>query len=308
MNIQQLRQSLKMKWLSYYEQNRPWLVKMRIWGTYDGLRRPSSGFILATLSVLEPQFDQILSFLIELNNNPDQIVTALGLNFNPDKELGSFTREHFIAHNHVYNAPPEEIHDEQEPVLLDTFHPEVNSESPTKILHFEKPATELVLPKIPIPSVTVTHAVVRDRQSESSVAVATQVNRDCSTTMLLDEKPSDEMILQDQPGRSLTIPTEVPNKSTIVTSQINAEIPHQTQTLLPSATATALSSTDTNLKSLAVTIKVPSNSQPMKMKSPDSPHKVKLSRKTNARSLASWVDEFCQGADWDPAESIFIHF
>ncbi len=84
MNIQQLRQSLKMKWLSYYEQNRPWLVKIRIWGTYDGLRRPSSGFMLATLSVLEPQFAQILSFLSELNNNPDQIVTALGLNFNPE--------------------------------------------------------------------------------------------------------------------------------------------------------------------------------------------------------------------------------
>ena len=87
MNIQQLRQSVKIKWLSYYEENRSWLVKMRVWATYDGLRRPSSGFILATLSVLEPQFNQLISFILNLNNNPDEIVTALGLNFNPDEEL-----------------------------------------------------------------------------------------------------------------------------------------------------------------------------------------------------------------------------
>ena len=87
MEIQQLRQSLKQKWVNYYHQNRSWLIKMRIWGTYDGGRRPSSGFILATLSVLEPQLDQILPFILELNSNPDQIITALGLNFNPEEQL-----------------------------------------------------------------------------------------------------------------------------------------------------------------------------------------------------------------------------
>lgn len=87
MDIQELRQSLKMKWLSYYDQNRAWLVKMRVWSTYNGLRRPSSGFILATLSVLEPEFEQMLGFIMELNNDPDEIVVALGLNFNPDVEL-----------------------------------------------------------------------------------------------------------------------------------------------------------------------------------------------------------------------------
>ncbi|MGF1674145.1 MAG: DUF5331 domain-containing protein [Rivularia sp. (in: cyanobacteria)] len=87
MNIKQLRESLKIKWLRYYHQNRPWLAKMRIWGTYNGYRRPSSGFILATLSVLEPQLDEIFPFILELNNNPDQIIAALGLNFNPDEQL-----------------------------------------------------------------------------------------------------------------------------------------------------------------------------------------------------------------------------
>ncbi len=87
MNIQQLRESLKMKWVKYYHENRHWLVKMRIWGNYDGFRRPYSGFILATLSVLEPKLDDILPFILELNNNPDKIIAALGLNFNPEQQL-----------------------------------------------------------------------------------------------------------------------------------------------------------------------------------------------------------------------------
>lgn len=89
MNVQQLRQSLKLKWLSYYYKNRDWIVKMQVWGTYDGKRRPSSSFILATVSILEPQLVQLFPLVIELSNNPDRIVAALGLNFNPDTVLKS---------------------------------------------------------------------------------------------------------------------------------------------------------------------------------------------------------------------------
>jgi len=87
LKMQQLRQSLKVKWLIYYQRNRSWLVKMRIWASYDGQRRPSSGFMLGILSLLEPQLTEILPFLLELNNNPDNVITALGLNFNPEQEL-----------------------------------------------------------------------------------------------------------------------------------------------------------------------------------------------------------------------------
>ncbi|MFM6727556.1 MAG: DUF5331 domain-containing protein, partial [Dolichospermum sp.] len=83
MDIEHLCQSLKIKWLSYYEQNRSWLVKMRIWKDYDGIRRPSSGYIIATLSILESELKKILPFILDLNNNPDQIIAALGLHFNP---------------------------------------------------------------------------------------------------------------------------------------------------------------------------------------------------------------------------------
>jgi len=95
-DIQHLRHSLKVKWLLYYQQNRPWLVRLRIWGTFDGQRRPSSSFILATLSNLEPQLTQLFPLIVALNNNPDGIVTALGLNFNPDEELKSLTQERYV--------------------------------------------------------------------------------------------------------------------------------------------------------------------------------------------------------------------
>lgn len=87
MNIQQLRHTLKVKWLIYYQQNRPWLTKIRIWGTFDGKRRPCSSFILAAVTNLEPKLIEVLPFVAQLNSDPDRIIAALGLNFNPDEEL-----------------------------------------------------------------------------------------------------------------------------------------------------------------------------------------------------------------------------
>jgi|GEM_PF-2979939 len=87
MNTEQLRRSLKAKWLTYYRENRPWLIRLGVWVDVEGQRRPSSSFILATLSVLEPQLTQLLPLIVDLSSSPDRIVRALGLNFNPDKEL-----------------------------------------------------------------------------------------------------------------------------------------------------------------------------------------------------------------------------
>lgn len=94
MNIEQLRQSVKYKWLSYYEEHRPWLVRLGVWVNCDGQRRPSSSFILATLTVLEPQFTQLLPLVVDLSSNPDRIVKALGLNFNPDEQLEAWAKAH----------------------------------------------------------------------------------------------------------------------------------------------------------------------------------------------------------------------
>ncbi|WP_339379299.1 DUF5331 domain-containing protein [aff. Roholtiella sp. LEGE 12411] len=146
MNIQQLRQSLKQKWLSYYEQNCPWLVKMRIWGTYDDVRRPLSGFILATLSVLEPQFDEILNFIVGLSNNPDKIVAALGLNFNPDEELRLIKLEHSVATNQVEHESSEEISSEKNEdvsfiTTVNHVAPSVASAKLKPVVHEENPQT-----------------------------------------------------------------------------------------------------------------------------------------------------------------------
>jgi hypothetical protein len=84
-NTRQLRKSIKQHWLTYYADNRQWITQLRIWVDCDGQRRPSSGFILATLSILEPQLNQLLPLIVDLSSNPDRIVAALGLNFNPDE-------------------------------------------------------------------------------------------------------------------------------------------------------------------------------------------------------------------------------
>jgi hypothetical protein len=109
MDIQHLRQSLKKKWLIYYEQNRSWLVKMRIWKDYYGIRRPSSGYILATLSTLEPELKKILPFILDLNNDPDKIISALCLHFNPEQELNLLKSQHSTAKNQIVSTSPAHI-------------------------------------------------------------------------------------------------------------------------------------------------------------------------------------------------------
>ena len=98
MNIEHLRRSLKAQWLDYYQENRTWLTRLGVWVNCEGNRRPSSSFILATLSVLEPQLTQMLPLVVDLSSNPDRIVMALGLNFNPDEELTA-----------IVQAAPEEV-------------------------------------------------------------------------------------------------------------------------------------------------------------------------------------------------------
>ncbi len=87
MNAEKLCQDAKAKWLAYYQDNRSWITRLQIWSTYDGQRRPSSSFILAVISGLEPQMAQALPIVVQFSSNPDRIIAALGLNFNPDLEL-----------------------------------------------------------------------------------------------------------------------------------------------------------------------------------------------------------------------------
>ncbi|MFG3816656.1 DUF5331 domain-containing protein [Limnothrix redekei] len=88
MNVEQLRRSIRQKWLDYYRDNRSWLARMAIWTESElGHRRPLSSFLLATATVLEPRVTELMPLLVDLSSDPDRVIEALGLDFDPDREL-----------------------------------------------------------------------------------------------------------------------------------------------------------------------------------------------------------------------------
>lgn len=98
----QFKTELKDKWLDYYETNRDWLQsfmnKNSSWATgvkYEGEledpkytpRRPNAYLILGTITVLEPQTQGWLVLCPYLQTDPNLIIKALGLDFDPEIEL-----------------------------------------------------------------------------------------------------------------------------------------------------------------------------------------------------------------------------
>ncbi|MEH2044431.1 DUF5331 domain-containing protein [Nostoc sp.] len=295
MNIQQLRQSLKQKWLIYYKQNISWLVKMRIWATYNGLRRPLSGFILATLSVLEPQFDEILSFMLDLNNDPDKIVAALGLNFNPDQELRLIKSDYSIATSQAENEPLDEKYSE------DKHLTKIASNSLAKTLDSNLPTPEKL-----VPSFTATTEVVRTRQPELVVAFATKIAPDTpaktpASGFVSEYQPLQSPLERLPSGNSLTMTAEVNTKAKTMPS---AALATEVKSNPPSnripvgaflAITTEIDSNGKPVRSLTITTKVKSNDKQPNIQPQEFKSKVNLPT-TNAHSIASWVDEFCYGA------------
>ena len=99
---EKFKAELKDKWLDYYEANRNWLQsfmnKNSSWTTnvkYEGEledpkytpRRPNAHIILGTITVLEPQTQGWLVFCPNLQTDPNLIIKALGLDFDPELEL-----------------------------------------------------------------------------------------------------------------------------------------------------------------------------------------------------------------------------
>ncbi|MBD0389309.1 MAG: hypothetical protein ICV54_23120 [Nostoc sp. C3-bin3] len=301
MNIQQLRQSLKQKWLIYYQQNITWLVKMRIWGTYDGLRRPLSGFILATLSVLEPQFDEILAFMLDLNNDPDKIVAALGLNFNPDEELRLIKLDHSMAITEVESESPDEKHSEDKHLSSAVTASKIALHSLAKTLDSNLSRADQI-----VPSVTATAEVICPRKSELVVA-ATKIAPDTPI-----KTPSSDFLGEYQPVRSgFAACRQTSHSALTMTAQVNSKaktmpsvaLATEVKSNAPSvripvgallAITTEINSNGKPVRSLAITTEVKSNGKQPNIQPQDVKSKVNLST-TNARSLASWVDEFCYG-------------
>ncbi|MFN6460938.1 MAG: DUF5331 domain-containing protein [Nostoc sp. DedVER02] len=292
MNIQQLRQSLKQKWLIYYKQNITWLVKMRIWATYDGLRRPLSGFILATLSVLEPQFDEILAFMLDLNNDPDKIVAALGLNFNPDEELRLIKSEDSIDISQLEDESPDEKHFEDKHLSSAVTASKIALHSLAKTLYSNLSRAEQVAPSFPAAT-----EVVPTRKPELAVAFATKIAPDTPV-----KTPASDFIKEYQPIGShsaLTMSSEINSKAkTMPSVALATEIKSNASSVRIPVGALLAISTEINsdgkaMRSLAITTEVKNNSKKPNIQPQDV--KSKVIPTTNARSLASWVDEFCYG-------------
>ncbi|PSF37545.1 hypothetical protein C7H19_10290 [Aphanothece hegewaldii CCALA 016] len=90
--------SLKDKWLEFYETNRSWLkILMEEGGYYTSLDNketcPDSMLILGVVSALEPSLKETLVPFCKLNTDEDALVEALGLNFDPEKELTKWKAE-----------------------------------------------------------------------------------------------------------------------------------------------------------------------------------------------------------------------
>ncbi len=352
MNIQQLRQSLKLKWLSYYEENRSWLAKIRVWGTYDQLRRPSSGFILATLSVLEPQFEEILPFILDLNNNPDEIITALGLNFNPDEELSLLKVEDSLVANHLESelspekcsegellTPVEIQHSEKMPVKLpntdqavptliattEVFHPPtpvplvaVATKSVVKTPHFVKLPPGLLRQNEPV-RYLVTNPILQEHQERTGEAL-TPPGKQATRSSILQTRLTNAVLspLGRLPsGTSLIINTEVFRNgkhgrpsgriASGASLAITTDVPVTAKTLPSLALTNEISSNSKALSTLTLAKEIQNNAQYINMQPSEISRKENIPT-TNARSLASWVDEFCQGTRCDRDSAILTRF
>ena len=295
MNIQQLRQSLKIKWVSYYYKNRSWLETMRIWATYDGQRRPSSGFILATLSVLEPQLEQIFPFILELNNNPDQIISALGLNFNPEEQSHLIKSDNFIADNQVSSQSSldtlvsekpdsENIGDrtraDSTPTEIQIEDTPKSSLTPVSENHSESPASPL--PHKPMIPLAVATVVQNKNKSTRSFGFATKGESNSAVP--------------------LTKATVVQNKSKHEASvAVATVVQNKGKPTKPIAVASRVESNSVVQLALFPEIERKSNSAIAiaEVESKDVPNKVNLSPANKACKLANWIDDFCQGTGRD---------
>jgi len=84
-----LKNSLKQKWLQYFQSNRFWISLHSGVATPNGGKRPPSYLILGVINALEPQLAELMLPFSKLNPNVDTLIDVLGLNFDPDLMLGN---------------------------------------------------------------------------------------------------------------------------------------------------------------------------------------------------------------------------
>lgn len=230
--------------------------------------------------------------MLDLNNDPDKIVTALGLNFNPDQELHLIKSEDSIAISQVESESPDEKHFEDKHLSSAVTASKIALHSLAKTLDSNLSRADQLAP-----SFTVTTEVVRTHKPELVVAFATKIAPDTPV-----KTPASSLIREYQPIGShsaLTMSSEMNSKvktmpSVALATEVKSNAPSVRMPVGALLAITTEINTDGKpVRSLAITTDVKSNSrkpniQPQEVKS-------KVIPTTNARSLASWVDEFCYG-------------
>lgn len=106
--FEQIKPSIKTKWLDYYENNQEWMKLLMDSGEYvetpDGGRRPQGSVVIGAVSSMEPRLAEILYHFFLVHANFDTVVDVVGLNFDPLMELKTLERTGASAKPVV--APP----------------------------------------------------------------------------------------------------------------------------------------------------------------------------------------------------------
>jgi hypothetical protein len=314
MNIPELRQSLKIQWLNYYQKNRSWLVQMRIWCTCDGERRPLSSFILATLSVLEPKLEQLFPFILELSNNPDKIISALGLNFNPEQQLHLLndrdcTDKRSLWENLVYDSQPASAYTSQyvmageqlmtmladDSVFDSTVASSVAVETKNQPLpNFATTDTPQIYPQSAPRRVNHSHNQVKSPTEDlaASTTIPTKIPSSVATISQYPLAPRPDLSVKD-------IIMSVP-LYTLVLDEITGVFDRIVPTLRD---VQQPATEESPAYTLGETICVPStatNSQVTEPPKSEVHQQEDVSTpKKKYFNLASWIDDFCQGSGWE---------
>ncbi|MDZ8185175.1 MAG: DUF5331 domain-containing protein [Nostoc sp. ChiSLP02] len=99
--------SLKQKWLQFFQINRDWItLHMEVESVYtpDGGKRPPSYLILGVVNALEPKLAQLMLPFAKLNPDADTLIEVLDLHFDPDFALGNRFQVTPEQENYVHNA------------------------------------------------------------------------------------------------------------------------------------------------------------------------------------------------------------
>ena len=275
---------------------------MQVWGTFNGRRRPYSGFILATITALEPKLHHILPFILDLNNNPDDIVAALGLNFNPEEQLhlvkiDDFTRSTTVKsiENQTISKPSDNSK------ALPPVTPIVDSlKQPSNKLK-EHASNLQNAHRISDRATAVTVTTEGDKLKEHSQSTQS-AHRSLEATQRSDRRSFSQQPLPNPQTNLQKLPAGT-HRPAAVTPKVEIE-DTRGETVQKEISLNQSAKTESQVSNKFQSQEKPktrTNSQ----RDSDNEFEKQPAR---VNKLAKWIDELCQGSGWDRDDMVFIRF